>query len=144
LTWTSDDNLFEPDAIEGMVRYLENEPTKGMVYCDEQTIGEDGERITIHQRKGPEALVEFCCIGACFLYRRKVYEAVGDYHPSMFLVEDYDYWLRISRQFPIAHLAGVAPYKYRVHAGSLSNKRRGEQTIQIARTQCRHVVPVEQ
>ena len=44
-------------------------------------------------------------IGACFLYTRRVYETVGDYDPELFLVEDYDYFIRVSRRFTLAHIA---------------------------------------
>src|SRR5260370_31743679 len=45
LTWTSDDNLYEPDALERMVRYLDAEPAMGMVHCDEKTMPQDGQTI---------------------------------------------------------------------------------------------------
>ena len=34
LTWTSDDNAYEPNAIERMVTYLREHPEVGLVYCD--------------------------------------------------------------------------------------------------------------
>jgi hypothetical protein len=44
-------------------------------------------------------------IGACFMYTRRAYEAVGEYDPELFLVEDYDYFIRIAKQFPLCHIA---------------------------------------
>ena len=32
------------------------------------------------------------------MYRREVLDKVGEYDPDMFLVEDYEYWIRISEQ----------------------------------------------
>jgi glycosyltransferase involved in cell wall biosynthesis len=141
MTWTSDDNLYEPDALERMVRYLEGSPATGLVYCDERLIGPDGEDLGPYAKPGPEVLADKNCVGACFLYRREVYEVVGEYDPEMFLVEDYDYWLRVARRFPIAHLKGVAPYRYRTHPGSLTSARRGEVALQTARARCRHALP---
>ena len=34
LTWTSDDNAYEPNAIELMATYLREHPEVGLVYCD--------------------------------------------------------------------------------------------------------------
>jgi glycosyltransferase involved in cell wall biosynthesis len=141
LTWTSDDNLYEPDALELMVRYLEGEPATGVVYCNERYIGPEGEELRINHKEGPEALREKNVVHACFLYRRRVYEAVGDYDPEMVLVEDYEYWLRVSKQFPIAYLRGVAPYRYRWHPDSLSCTRTGAVMVQKIRAQARHLVP---
>jgi len=144
LTWTSDDNVYKPHALDRMVHYLEANPAIGLVYCDMRKIGADGEDLGPIPLKGPESLVEENCIGACFLYRRQLYEAVGRYDPEMVLVEDYDYWLRISRRFPIAHLRGVSPYLYRFQPGSLTSTRQEEVSIQRARALCRHVLPPAQ
>ena len=43
-------------------------------------------------------------IGACFLYSRKVYKETGNYDPELFLVEDYDYWMRVAKRFKIHHI----------------------------------------
>jgi glycosyltransferase involved in cell wall biosynthesis len=144
LTWTSDDNLYEADAIERMLSYLESHPETGLVYCDVQYIGPRGDNLGIREYAGPEMLKEWDCVGACFLYRRAVYETVGDYSPDLFLSEDYDYWLRVSFRFGIAHLAGVAPYRYRLHSASLSSQKKALVIVQAARTRCRHVVPPAQ
>jgi glycosyltransferase involved in cell wall biosynthesis len=144
LTWTSDDNLYEPDALELMVRYLEAEPSTGLVYCDERWIDDEGEERGLCLKAEPDELRNRNCINACFLYRRAVYEAVGEYDPAMFLIEDYEYWLRVAKQFRIAHLRGATPYRYRWHAGSLSRTRRGEVVLQSIRATCRHLVPPAQ
>ena len=44
-------------------------------------------------------------MGACFLYTRQLYETVGDYDPELFLVEDYDFFIRAAKQFRFAHIA---------------------------------------
>jgi glycosyltransferase involved in cell wall biosynthesis len=144
LSWTSDDNLYEPEAIELMVRYLEAEPATGLVYCDERWIGSDGAERGICLKGEPEALRECNCINACFLYRRSVYETIGGYDADMVLIEDYEYWMRVATRFRIGHLRGVTPYRYRWHPGSLSRTRRAEIEIQSLRAKCRHFVPADQ
>jgi len=50
-------------------------------------------------------------VGACFMYTRAVYEAIGAYDPELFLVEDYDYFIRIQRAgFRIAHIPEALYY----------------------------------
>jgi glycosyltransferase involved in cell wall biosynthesis len=118
LTWTSDDNVFTPDAIERMVAYLESQPGVGFVYTDYVLIDDAGRTIRRVEAGGPEHLRERCAI-ACFLYRRAVYETVGDYDPSLFRIEDYDYWLRVAQRFPLGWLPEPL-YLYRRHLGSLT------------------------
>ena len=148
LTWTSDDNLYEPDAIRLMVDHLSNRPSVGLVYCNYTIIGPMGEVIGMMNNPDPARLVAYNVIGACFLYRRKVYETIGGYDPSMFIVEDYDYWLRIYKHFPIEHIPlepyKYPPYKYRQHPNSLTSKKYAEQFIKVAQLRCRDVVPPPQ
>jgi glycosyltransferase involved in cell wall biosynthesis len=140
LTWTSDDNLYEPDALERMVDSLESNPDVGLVYCDLKRIGADGQDVGRWELPGPEAFPHRGWIGACFLYRREVYQRVGQYDPGMFLAEDFEYWLRVVRHFEVLHLAGFAPYRYRHHDGSLTALKRAKAKLQRTRALGRHAL----
>lgn len=120
LTWTSDDNLYHPNALFEMVSYLETHSEVGLVYADYWNIDEDGNvggRVKLDQ---PASLRKYNCVNACFLYRRRVYETVGEYDPGASLAEDYDYWLRVEREFKIAKLDKPL-YYYRHHPASLTS-----------------------
>jgi hypothetical protein len=52
------------------------------------------------------------------MYTRRVYESVGEYDPELFLVEDYDYFIRIAKRFRICHLAEPL-YYFRRHDDAL-------------------------
>lgn len=138
LTWTSDDNRFEPDAIRRMVEHMEAHPKVGLLYCDVRLEDEFGASLGPRPRKGPEHLWRESCVGYCFLYRADVYRAVGPYDRTMFLAEDYDYWLRISKQFPVEHLSGPILYVVRIHGGSLSEQYRPEVDVQCAKARARN------
>jgi glycosyltransferase involved in cell wall biosynthesis len=138
LTWTSDDNAYEPNAIALMVDYLRAQPKVGLVYCDCQVVNSRGEVLRVTRRAQPEAIDRTNCVGACFLYRRSVAEQVGEYDRETFLAEDYDYWLRISKVAPLAYLSGVAPYRFRVHEASLTSLRGAEAELQAARVRTKY------
>lgn len=61
-------------------------------------------------------------------------QEIGGYDPEMFLLEDYDYWLRILIRYGrIGHIKKVL-YRYRIHEGSLSatkEKERDEQEVRL-------------
>lgn len=123
LTWTSDDNWYHDEAIAIMVRALAEQPIVGLVYCDYEAVDGDGHLLRHVHLCEPAKLMRENCVGACFLYRRRVYEVVGNYDVSLFLAEDYDYWLRVRRAFALYHVPDVAPYSYGWHEASLTEKR---------------------
>ena len=115
LTWTSDDNLLEPDALA----YLLSEIEKGydLVYSNMTYIDGDGNILPEDNEGG--TIWERNVVGASFLYRRTIYETIGDYREEMYLVEDYDYWLRAAKTFRL-HYCPRKVYRYRRHGASLS------------------------
>lgn len=123
LTWTSDDNYYAGNAIEQMVRFLQTYPDVDFVYAEMHVVDERvGARSPrVWGIKPPEWLQarESNPIGACFLYRRRVYEALGEYDPTAFLVEDYDYWLRVSKYFHMQRFFRPL-YYYRYHDDALT------------------------
>lgn len=116
LTWTSDDNLYAPRAIEAMVGRLQQGDCD-LVYADYWLFSQDddtGRPLDPQVDRLPDTvqLDKGNHIGACFLYTRRLYETVGDYDPELFLVEDYDFFIRASKQFRFAHL-GEPLYYFR-------------------------------
>jgi glycosyltransferase involved in cell wall biosynthesis len=123
MTWTSDDNLYDADAIRQMVEAIRAEGCD-FVFADYYEFVDldpgTGKPVDTRRRKLPDSMpVENGNrIGACFLYTRKVYEEIGAYDTGLFLVEDYDYFLRVSRRFRIHHIP-QALYYFRRHDDSL-------------------------
>lgn len=139
LTWTSDDNYYAADAIEEMVRFLQTYADVDFVYAESYLLDEDIESSTPQIRRilPPEHLKIKNEIGACFLYTRKVHETIGDYNPKFYLAEDYEYWIRVARQFKMQRLFRPL-YYYRFHRDSLTRKypqevREKTRMIQAAR-----------
>jgi glycosyltransferase involved in cell wall biosynthesis len=119
LTWTSDDNYYRPDALAAMVGFLEADPHVGLVYAGYTEVDEDGAVLGYCAPAPPVELLRKNPIRACFLYRRQVRDALGDYAEDLALVEDYDYWLRASVEFVMAPLDRDL-YVYRTHPASLT------------------------
>ena len=120
LTWTSDDNRFLPAAIEEMTRFLQEHPAVGVVYTDCVLIDDAGRYMGDFPALPASRLAYVDAVGACFLYRRTVYETLGGYDVDLFLAEDYEYFLRAYRHFELAPLHKTL-YEYRWHGQSLTN-----------------------
>jgi len=124
LSWTSHDNCYAPGAVEELVRQLCSAPEVSLVYSAFRHIDDEG-RVDprIVYLPPPWYLPSVNCVGPCFLYRRSVYEAIGDYDERAEYQEDYEYWLRVSKRFKLARLH-IPLYYYRRHGKSMTAKRR--------------------
>lgn len=124
-TWTSDDNIFHNNAIEVMVEYLKNNNNISLVYCDYRVIDEDGNFCYDVNVENKQYLIFRNVIGACFLYSSYAANKIGNYNVNYFLVEDYEYWLRINLYFDILPIH-ICLYDYRLHKNSLTATKKNE------------------
>lgn len=139
LTWTSDDNIYLPCAIERMTRRLDGHPEDYMVCAAMNQIDGDGKFLRKHTVYSNQKMMIHNCVGACFLYRKRVLCDVGEYNPHMFLVEDYDYWLRILFRYKnIAYIDEVL-YLYRSHDASLTETKKDEIYKQLLNLRKKHI-----
>lgn len=139
LTWTSDDNLYMPDALAVMAEYLDLHEEVYMVRGDMYIIDHMGRITGKANTYSDEKLYTYNCLGACFLYRKEVRDKIGDYDADTFCVEDYDYWLRVLQSFgKIASIDRIL-YQYRRHEGSLSEIRKKQVSDELTKLRIRHL-----
>lgn len=136
-TWTSHDNLYAKDAIEKMVAALEAEPEAVLVCADMEKVNRDGEHTGEIRLREPEDIYLTNTVGACFLYRHEKSRFIGGYDTELFLAEDYDYWIRLSKQGPFIHLPEIL-YTVREHEGSLSSTKAKESNKQYVKVVKKH------
>jgi len=133
LTWTSDDNYFVSSAIEIMLSFLIDNQDVDFVYTDYYTIDEIDNVTPIELPSNLNELLYRNVIGACFLYKRTIYDKIGGYDKDFFLCEDYEYWLRIYiSNYKMVRLSSNL-YYYRTHSNSLTStvKAKKMQAIEI-------------
>ena len=65
----------------------------------------------------------YSSLGACFLYRKEVWEYLNGYDEALHGSEDFDFWLRASYKFKLGRIPwSEAPfYAYRAHSNSMSS-----------------------
>jgi len=108
LSWTSDDNIYLPDAMQVMWQYLQEHPGAAMVCTDCLIIDESGKAFSYSRDNW-----------ACFLYRAQAAALAGPYRPEFRLVEDVDFFLRLRHYAGPIERIPQPYYKYREHKASL-------------------------
>ena len=122
LTWTSSDNVMLPEMLALLAGALDEDPRVGLVYADRYLMdgtGRDLGRFNLPDYD-PHLLLHTNLVHCCFLYRRECMERVGDYDPEFIYGEDWEYWIRISKFYPMKHIP-QALYRYRLHRSSMTS-----------------------
>lgn len=130
LTWTSDDNFFDVNAVEKMVSALESQKVD-LVCAPYFTI--DNHDVITGERpveKQSEVLIDNV-VKACFLYKMEVHQKLHGYNPALFLVEDYDFWIRATFENFKFYQLSEKLYYYRFHKNSLTETRRKDISIAL-------------
>jgi glycosyltransferase involved in cell wall biosynthesis len=124
LTWMQADSIYHPQAIEIMAKALDEHTEVGQVYTDFWEIDADGIVKRVIETCEPEFILKAKSdpAGVCFMIRRVVREAVGPHDVRAYPTQDYDYRLRIARQFSSLHICQPL-YYWRLHPDSLSGSR---------------------
>ena len=142
LSWTSDDNIYYPEALEIMVDALKQNQQYYCVRANLDIIDEYGnimENLAIFDNV---EMYRYNCFGACFLYRRCVQEKIGFYNTNLFGVEDYEYWLRIMACYGDILSINKTLYQYRRHEGSLSETKKKMVRQQLNRMRLQFIDPI--
>jgi polysaccharide pyruvyl transferase CsaB len=141
VTWTSADNRMLPECLALLLDSLRRHPDWDMAYGNLRLIDETGRVSTgsreyeSYQHPRGSGFVRLPAhvldlnvrpnnyVGAALLYRRRVAALLGDYDRRRFVVEDYDYWMRVNALMTLRHAATEAPLvDYRFHGDSLTSQ----------------------
>ncbi|WP_164076257.1 glycosyltransferase family 2 protein [Flavimarina sp. Hel_I_48] len=119
LTWTSDDNILKKNMLSSLLQCFKG-AEHDLVFSNYDVIEANGKFRRTHHF-GPVCSLPFgSCIGASFLYRRRVFFELGGYDERLHTIEDYDFWLRAALKYRFFHLE-ESLYKYRVHQKNLTS-----------------------
>lgn len=134
------DDYLTADHIGQMLTAYDRYPEADLIYCDTLLLNEEGKALRVHQRQefqNPNYLIReifqagFPIIPFRTCIRRRVFEKIGEYDPSLWVAEDYDMWRRFLKQGLIfrhwpksyycrrirrnAHSRIITPEKARMH-----------------------------
>jgi glycosyltransferase involved in cell wall biosynthesis len=108
-SWTSDDNIYMPNAFEVMADYLDTHPGEAGVRTD---------GLIIDHRSNVIGYEEFDW--QCFLYRAEAAKQMESHRREARIIEDLDFFIRLRHYAgPVGRIS--KPYlKYRVHGNMVS------------------------
>ncbi len=141
-TWTSDDNIHDPEALAVMVNTLVKHPSMDITFCDFRTFDQDGAAIGTVVVQGGKNIDHTSTLGACFLYKRAVHDILGGYDAKVDCANDINFWLQSFRRFKIIKTSGIAPYRYRLHPTSITSSRATEVFLTVCLLRKKHLVPL--
>ena len=136
LTWTSADNRMLPTCLEILTTELARDIECDMVYGNMRLIDENGNilrgygwyefpplsgNVILPDSTDSLNTVANNTIGAAFLWRRSAECVLNGHSEHKFMLEDYDYFMRMNSLFSIRHTVHKKPiYEYRFHSDSLT------------------------
>jgi glycosyltransferase involved in cell wall biosynthesis len=127
LAFLDSDDLWEPNKLDVQMGVFESHPEVSMVCCGSYVLGDARRRrspvqgnhfgdlfLTLYQKS-------FVNTSSVVLTRDSFLRA-GPFEEAMRTAEDYDLWLRVARDFPIAYL-GTPLVGIRKHSDELSKNK---------------------
>ena len=126
------DDVSLPTRFEKQITYLENAPSIGVLGTWFQRIDDDGMKMETCHPPAVGALTcwallfDNCLCHSSVIIRRAVIEQVGFYRPDYLFAQDYELWLRASRNTEISNLSEVL-HLWRKGDGQISAQKREQQ-----------------
>jgi glycosyltransferase involved in cell wall biosynthesis len=127
------DDILMPNRIEQGVRTLEQAGNAyGVTFSDAVYIGEEGNQLKLHSERFPhetipegdiykELITRYFICSPTMMYRKAVLDALKGYDESL-AFEDFDFWIRASRNFKFIY-SPEALVKKRIVRTSMSSKQ---------------------
>jgi glycosyltransferase involved in cell wall biosynthesis len=121
------DDLWAPEKLARQVAFLDSRPEIGLTWAEAWMFSESAGERTVPGKIGytGEASFRLLLFGdfipnSTVMIRRCCVDAVGLLNESreLIAVEDYEYWMRIARRFPIAAIPEPLAW-YRIREGNL-------------------------
>lgn len=123
----SDDEWSE-DKLERQFQFASLQPDCPLIHTEEIWI-RNGVRVNPmkkHKKLGGqifEHCFELCRISpSASLFQRKLIEELGDFRQDFPVCEDFEFWLRVTRHYPVGFLNETLTLKYGGHEDQLSRK----------------------
>lgn len=124
IAFLDSDDQWHPEKLEKQIPLFA--PGVGLVYCGLEEIDENNNVLSLvmcdPQMRGdiyPQLLVKNRMTGGTVILRREVLDTIGDFDEGLRAAENWDLWIRISREYKV-DFVDLPLVRYRKHAGGIS------------------------
>lgn len=130
-------DTWHPEKLKEQVAYHRKNKSCKVSYTDEVWIGDDKEVPIPKKFQKPQEATFESCLSYCniapssVLMQKKLFDRLGGFDESLELCEDYDLWLRILKEEPIALVDKKLVNKYGGADDQLSVKHRGTDRFRV-------------
>jgi glycosyltransferase involved in cell wall biosynthesis len=138
VAFCDDDDEWKPDKLRLQVELMDSQPELALSYTNAETF-RSGEVLSHRMIRRRVVRNHFSALlrgnfipNSSVLVRRSVFEEIGLLSIDGTLREDYEMWLRVSSQFPLAGIDQPL-IRYRVHSTNIASNRATE-TLRAIRT----------
>ena len=128
------DDVATPERLQSQVKFLEENPEYGMVGSDVIVIDEISQKIGYRAYPHTDAEIRKKIVRfnpftqSCITIRKEVIREIGPYDEQWKVCQDYDYWLRVGKDWKLQNLEEPL-LKYRLSSGQVKSTHLKE-TIQ--------------
>lgn len=147
IAYLDDDDIYYRDHLEAIVEFLEARNYK-FAYsdcCRITLINKNGKMVEKGRERWSfdidpnQILVGNFIHLSTVVHARICIEEVGFFDESLWLGEDWDLWIRISRKYEIGHLKKVTTeYRWKINQGSLSSGKLAERPVAFEKIYLKH------
>lgn len=115
------DDFYYKNKVLKSLQALYDHAEMALVYTDYDMLYQDQNK-AVRELKHPynkQLLENFCIVSTNSIVKRKVFDVVGLFDERFVGTEDYQMWLRISRQFPMMRIP-ESLFAYRIHGNNIT------------------------
>ena len=125
VTFLDHDDFLEPDALFQIVQFLQTHPDAGLIYTDEDKLGENGFEAPVFKPDwSPEFFLSYNYVGHLSAIRRDLAQKAGGFRSEFDTAQDYDLFFRvIELTNQIHHVPRVLYHWRRTGSSSASSVR---------------------
>jgi glycosyltransferase involved in cell wall biosynthesis len=144
LAFLNADDRYHPGAVSAAVRHLLENPDAAGVYGGAWWIDQNGARIAPYPVSDFDRdLLErecFICQPSSF-FRRQPFENIGGLDPDLHLTFDYEFWLRLTRTYPLRRIDAILADSRMHQTNKTLGQRSGVflETFRVLKRDCGYV-----
>jgi GT2 family glycosyltransferase len=114
VTFLDHDDVLEPDALFHIVKVLQSHPEAGLIYSDEDKLGDDGFEAPLFKPDwSPDLFLSCNYVGHLTAVQREVLQKAGGFRSQFDSAQDYDLFFRVIEQTNRIHHVPCVLYHWR-------------------------------